>query len=144
MASLQILSVSLKRWTPTPERNRPPLTGRQTSLKSPLECYRVTLWPTSFSLYSWIMHWGKPWTARGPGIHAYSTQIKTSSQGGASRPWLCWRHSSPSESINLGSWVDSSAKDIAVRKALAWKALNGISKIWTRHNVRSNSRHPMS
>jgi hypothetical protein len=31
----------------------------------------------------------------------------------------------------LGSWVDDSAKDISVRKALAWKALNGMSKIWT-------------
>ena len=31
----------------------------------------------------------------------------------------------------LGSWVDSSEKDIAVRKALAWKALNGMSKIWS-------------
>ena len=31
----------------------------------------------------------------------------------------------------LGSWVDSSTKDIAVRKALAWKALNGMEKIWT-------------
>ena len=31
----------------------------------------------------------------------------------------------------LGSWVDSSEKDIAVRKALAWKALNGMTKIWT-------------
>ena len=29
----------------------------------------------------------------------------------------------------LGSWVDSSAKDIAVRKALAWKALNGMTCI---------------
>ena len=31
----------------------------------------------------------------------------------------------------LGSWVDSSAKDVAVRKALAWKALNSMDKIWT-------------
>ena len=31
----------------------------------------------------------------------------------------------------LGSWVDESEKDIAIRKALAWKALNGMSKIWT-------------
>ena len=31
----------------------------------------------------------------------------------------------------LGSWVDSSEKDMAVRKALAWKALNGMTKIWT-------------
>ena len=30
----------------------------------------------------------------------------------------------------LGAWVDQSAKDIAVRKALAWKALNGMQKIW--------------
>ena len=30
----------------------------------------------------------------------------------------------------LGSWVDDSAKDISVRKALAWKALNDMSKIW--------------
>ena len=30
----------------------------------------------------------------------------------------------------LGSWVDQSDKDIAVRKALAWKALNGMQKIW--------------
>ena len=31
----------------------------------------------------------------------------------------------------LGSWVDSTAKDIAVRKALAWRALNGMDRIWT-------------
>ena len=30
----------------------------------------------------------------------------------------------------LGSWVDNSAKDISVRKALAWKALNDMEKIW--------------
>ena len=37
----------------------------------------------------------------------------------------------------LGSWVDSSAKDIAVRKALAWKALNGMDQIWT-SNMRTD------
>jgi len=31
----------------------------------------------------------------------------------------------------LGSWVDSSSKDIGVRKAQAWKALNGMTRIWT-------------
>jgi hypothetical protein len=46
----------------------------------------------------------------------------------------------------LGSWVDDSAKDISVRKALAWKALNGMSKIWTSNmntglKKRSFSRH---
>ena len=30
----------------------------------------------------------------------------------------------------LGSWVGSSEKDIRVRKAQAWKALNGMSAIW--------------
>ena len=30
----------------------------------------------------------------------------------------------------LGGWVDESAKDIAVRKGLAWQALNGMQKIW--------------
>ena len=30
----------------------------------------------------------------------------------------------------LGSWVDDSGKDINVRKALAWRALNDMSKIW--------------
>jgi exonuclease III len=30
----------------------------------------------------------------------------------------------------LGSWVDSTEKDIAVRKALAWYALNGMIRIW--------------
>ena len=30
----------------------------------------------------------------------------------------------------LGSWVNESEKDIAVRKALAWKALNDMDKIW--------------
>ena len=30
----------------------------------------------------------------------------------------------------LGSWVDESRKDIDVRKALAWKALNDMDKIW--------------
>ena len=30
----------------------------------------------------------------------------------------------------LGSWVDNSEKDISVRKAQAWRALNGMAKIW--------------
>jgi hypothetical protein len=30
----------------------------------------------------------------------------------------------------LGSWVENSKKDISVRKALAWQALNGMSRIW--------------
>ena len=30
----------------------------------------------------------------------------------------------------LGSWVESTEKDIKIRKALAWKALNGMSNIW--------------
>ena len=30
----------------------------------------------------------------------------------------------------LGSWVDDSLKDINVRKALAWKALNDMNRIW--------------
>ena len=31
----------------------------------------------------------------------------------------------------LGSWVESSEKNMPVRKALAWKALNDMTKIWT-------------
>ena len=31
----------------------------------------------------------------------------------------------------LGSWTDSSEKDIEVRKALAWRALNDMNKIWS-------------
>ena len=30
----------------------------------------------------------------------------------------------------LGSWVDNSEKDISIRKAQAWRALNGMMKIW--------------
>ena len=30
----------------------------------------------------------------------------------------------------LGSWMESTEKDLAIRKALSWKALNGMSKIW--------------
>ena len=30
----------------------------------------------------------------------------------------------------LGSWADSSEKDIEIRKALAWKAINDMSKVW--------------
>ena len=30
----------------------------------------------------------------------------------------------------LGSWVAQSERDIAVRKALAWQALNGMSRVW--------------
>ena len=30
----------------------------------------------------------------------------------------------------LGSWVESSEKDVNIRKALAWKALNGMANIW--------------
>ena len=30
----------------------------------------------------------------------------------------------------LGSWSDSSEKDIQIRKALAWKALNDMARIW--------------
>ena len=49
-------------------------------------------------------------------------------------PQLCTRDGTKLEYKDdfkyLGSWVDSSEKDISVRKALAWKALNGMSKIW--------------
>ena len=30
----------------------------------------------------------------------------------------------------LGSWVYNSEKDISIRKAQAWRALNGMTKIW--------------
>ena len=30
----------------------------------------------------------------------------------------------------LGSWVNSTDRDVKVRKALAWRALNGLSKVW--------------
>ena len=30
----------------------------------------------------------------------------------------------------LGSWVNSTDRDVKVRKALAWRALNGVSKVW--------------
>ena len=30
----------------------------------------------------------------------------------------------------LGSWMKSTEKDLAVRKALSWQALNGMSRIW--------------
>ena len=30
----------------------------------------------------------------------------------------------------LGAWVDSTGKDIKIRKALAWRALNGMRTIW--------------
>ena len=30
----------------------------------------------------------------------------------------------------LGSWVDNSEKDISIRKAQAWRAFNGMTKIW--------------
>ena len=30
----------------------------------------------------------------------------------------------------LGSWVSSTEHDIKVRKALAWKALNTMSRVW--------------
>ena len=30
----------------------------------------------------------------------------------------------------LGSWVESSEKDVSIRKALAWKALNSMGNIW--------------
>ena len=52
----------------------------------------------------------------------------------ASVPPLSTRSSAVLERKNdfkyLGSWVDESTKDIAARKALAWRALNDMSKIW--------------
>ena len=30
----------------------------------------------------------------------------------------------------LGSWVESTEKDIKIREALSWKALNGMARIW--------------
>jgi hypothetical protein len=30
----------------------------------------------------------------------------------------------------LGSWVKQTERDIAVRKSLAWQALNGMSRVW--------------
>ena len=37
----------------------------------------------------------------------------------------------------LGSWVDSTEKDVRIRKALAWKALNGMHKIWSSNMSRN-------
>ena len=37
----------------------------------------------------------------------------------------------------LGSWVEQSAKDLNVRKALAWQALNGMVRIW-KSNLNKN------
>ena len=31
----------------------------------------------------------------------------------------------------LGSWVNSTEQDLKVRKALAWRALNGMTNVWT-------------
>ena len=36
----------------------------------------------------------------------------------------------------LGSWIDSTEADIKGRKALAWRALNNMSKIWKSHMSR--------
>ena len=40
----------------------------------------------------------------------------------------------------LGSWVEDSIKDLSVRKALAWKALNSMSKVWKSDMSRSLKR----
>ena len=40
----------------------------------------------------------------------------------------------------LGSWVDTSEKDIKVRKALAWKALNGMTSVW-KSNLPWETKH---
>ena len=31
---------------------------------------------------------------------------------------------------DLGSWVNSTEQDLKVRKALAWRALNGMTSVW--------------
>ncbi len=36
----------------------------------------------------------------------------------------------PSDFKYLGSWVDSTASDIKVRKAMAWKACNAMNMLW--------------
>ena len=36
----------------------------------------------------------------------------------------------------LGSWVDNSEKDISIRKAQAWRALNGMTKIWKSNMIK--------
>ena len=41
----------------------------------------------------------------------------------------------------LGSWIFSSEHDIQVQKALAWKACNGLSKIWKSSFSRSIKEH---
>ena len=38
----------------------------------------------------------------------------------------------------LGSWIGSTEKDVKIRKALAWKASNKLSKIW-----KSNLKRPI-
>ena len=40
----------------------------------------------------------------------------------------------------LGSWVKDSEKDLNIRKALAWKALNGMAKVWKSNMSKSLKR----
>ena len=41
----------------------------------------------------------------------------------------------------LGSWVNSSEKDIKVRKAIAWRALNGMNRVWKSNLPRDTKLH---
>ena len=36
----------------------------------------------------------------------------------------------PTDFENLGSWVNNSEQYLKLRKALAWKALNGMTSVW--------------
>ncbi|KAJ8347639.1 hypothetical protein SKAU_G00262280 [Synaphobranchus kaupii] len=41
----------------------------------------------------------------------------------------------------LGSWVNSTEQDLRVRKALAWKALNGMASVWKSNLSREAKLH---
>ena len=41
----------------------------------------------------------------------------------------------------MGSWVNSSEKDIKVRKTIVWQALNGMTRVWKSNLPRDTKLH---
>ena len=114
--------------------------------------------PSKFEKYSNIFisircataYNGHPWLARLRSWFYYHTNVETECKrvglglNGPKTKFLAYNIDvdQPLHTLNgtaleqkddfkyLGSWSDSSEKDIQIRKALAWKALNDMARIW--------------
>ena len=79
------------------------------------------------------------------GLEVNEVKTKVMTCNAATLPPLHMQSGASLESVvdfkYLGSWVNSSYQDIKTRKALAWKALNGMKSIWKSHISRELKSH---